>query len=682
MLSKEDAYKILGEAREHGKKFIDPTFGDETWRRPEELQFDGERQMKGIELNRRDSWTIFRGGPGLTDASNLGHAWLTSTALALGSIEKMFVESDESVGCHILKVAVPEGMRYVVLDERFPTLGDGRESALKFRYAAAKKRQLWLPLVEKAIAKARGSYDALTERPVTTSHALTALTGLPVETLSWGDAASFDQKDVVRFLDKASTQVFLTGGTPDVGIIPGHAYAVLHHDDKEIAIGDHKTGTPRTLSLKDAGTAFKAIHSLAWSDDWTPTSATDATLADDVFLVTVSQTTSVVLDLAVTGYNSALTAALVIKAGDKEAFSDDGGSHWTLLHGNETVRAAAGASVPTTRRSSKTEPPSRHVTMKCNLVHENEKKPTVYIVAPVVVVTEASFTERMRLTVRSPKGSKKASVGTVQASPSTHRIAAHFWARHEAKAAGLAKGNATVFLKNDDTGRFFLLAENNEAQKSLRVRISFDTLVGCDLSRFDHGPESKKTKSLEKKPSLLKRMSSRKSSSSRSPSKKDILGLSTPESSPEKKEDDKPSGLLKRMGSRKSPSKKDIGLPSVDVEKLEHHPRLLQRMSSRKSPSKKDVDDVEKKEDEGPPIVVSTIPPKSAALVCVAVPQAFATRYSYATSKQLAFIDDDALTKLKPFDPPLSDDDLHTPQPLPALLSSSDLPKTQPKFFF
>ncbi|CAE7408386.1 Capn15, partial [Symbiodinium sp. CCMP2456] len=76
----------------------------------------------------------------------------------------------------------------VVVDDQLPCIGSAaqrRPDGSGLAFSRAKDRQLWVPLVEKAYAKAHGSYKAISGGSV--AEALLDLTGAPCESIDLED---------------------------------------------------------------------------------------------------------------------------------------------------------------------------------------------------------------------------------------------------------------------------------------------------------------------------------------------------------------------------------------------------------------------------------------------------------------------------------------------------------------
>jgi len=141
-------------------------------------------------------------------------------------------------GRYSFKLFFDGDWREVVVDDYLPTQGHGNrlpDSARReggavrggLAYSKARHNQLWVPLLEKAYAKAHGSYDAIVGGWI--REAMLDLTGYPCECLdfwrrgfdselAWAQLMSFKE---LRYPMGAATSV------SGEGIIGGHAYSVL-----------------------------------------------------------------------------------------------------------------------------------------------------------------------------------------------------------------------------------------------------------------------------------------------------------------------------------------------------------------------------------------------------------------------------------------------------------------------
>jgi hypothetical protein len=134
----------------------------------------------------------------------------------------------------------------VIVDNQLPckasTMGNPTMSDLV--YSKGKSSQLWVPLLEKAYAKAHGSYDAISGGFI--SEALLDLTAAPCETISFF-GEEFDSEALWMKLVSYHQARFPMGCSTDStgeGIIGNHAYSIL--DVREIS--DAKLGAQQRIS--------------------------------------------------------------------------------------------------------------------------------------------------------------------------------------------------------------------------------------------------------------------------------------------------------------------------------------------------------------------------------------------------------------------------------------------------
>lgn len=263
------------------------------WCRPAEITASDFTEVK-----RGSTWHLFRyAKPSVTDAKQgmVGDCWLISSLAAVsefqgGRCAKALLPRQNDLcpaGIYLVRLCLAGIWREIFVDDRLPCVGGDEGYATHAAYAQTVKRQIWVSIVEKAYAKASGSYESLSGGKA--SEALTVLTGWPCTELLFGRHGSPDANAAWAELTRSKRAGFLltctsqrdTAAMAALGLVQEHEYSILDLLELKVEPSPSKGGTKARASKKvrlvklrnPQGNAPERTWTGAWSPDsreWTP----------------------------------------------------------------------------------------------------------------------------------------------------------------------------------------------------------------------------------------------------------------------------------------------------------------------------------------------------------------------------------------------------------------------------
>ncbi|KAJ1371003.1 hypothetical protein KIN20_032864 [Parelaphostrongylus tenuis] len=231
------------------------------WLRPEQMYTKDGRTWP---------WTVFR-DPRSSDIEQgcLGDCWLLSAMALIAErpdiLEHILLTKEYShVGAYQVRLCIDGRWKIVIVDDFFPCRIETRSIA----FADGRKNQLWVPLIEKALAKQLGSYSRLLAGR--TIEGLSILTGASVEMISLEDDDNSDKDLKWTRILSAKEAGFIMGCSCGAGkrvvdsnvfqrkgLLARHAYSILEVKQE---------GEYRLLKLRNPWGTF--VWNGKWSNNW------------------------------------------------------------------------------------------------------------------------------------------------------------------------------------------------------------------------------------------------------------------------------------------------------------------------------------------------------------------------------------------------------------------------------
>jgi hypothetical protein len=193
----------------------------------------------------------------------VGDCWFMSALAVVAErhdlVSKLLPNLNEGLvsGCHEIRLFIDGRWTGALLDSFFPKAAPNkqrRQDETGLAFGRASERQLWVPLLEKAYARAHGAYKSISGGQV--SEAMLDLTGCPTETVSFR-TPGFD-KDLfwATLLSFVQAQFPIGCGTnaetvEELGLVGQHAYSVLDAGERCANWMDPQAAPERMVKVRN-----------------------------------------------------------------------------------------------------------------------------------------------------------------------------------------------------------------------------------------------------------------------------------------------------------------------------------------------------------------------------------------------------------------------------------------------
>eukprot|EP01043_Picozoa_sp_COSAG02_P015373 COSAG02_NODE_654_length_18824_cov_222.971001_3_plen_503_part_00 len=238
----------------------------------------------------------------------VGDCWFMSALAVVAErhdlIARLFVDTAVNpAGCYCLRLFLDGEWSSIVVDDQLPVTDTPRRAALAFEGKLAFSRcgdgspgasgqMLWACLIEKAYAKAHGSYRSTSGGEI--KEALLDLTGAPTLSVNF-NAGDFDSELLWQSMQNwkclelpmgCATSGDETGELREMGLCGSHAYSVL--DLREVTLRDHhhrqvgRNFGNRGGLQKERLVRVRNPHGVGeWNGDWSDRSQKWASVIQD-----------------------------------------------------------------------------------------------------------------------------------------------------------------------------------------------------------------------------------------------------------------------------------------------------------------------------------------------------------------------------------------------------------------
>ncbi|CAB3406438.1 unnamed protein product [Caenorhabditis bovis] len=230
------------------------------WLRPTEINTNDGRQYQWTIYNNPVPWDIKKG-------NLMGNCWLMSEMALIAENQNIIAEilprnEYSDIGVYQVKVCVEGQWKVIIVDDYFPCYPHTRT----FGMAIGRRKQLWVPLIEKALAKAVGNYSKLYGASLT--QGLSMLTGAACVNYNRPEQpADFDTfwAQLVSSKESGFLMCCVCGGRETTDELDyelqvemaNHAYSILD----VVTVHNH-----RLLRIRNPWGSF--VWNGKWSDSW------------------------------------------------------------------------------------------------------------------------------------------------------------------------------------------------------------------------------------------------------------------------------------------------------------------------------------------------------------------------------------------------------------------------------